>query len=292
MNDIVVQSKEERGLTVAQVKTSINLIQQVMQETMKKDAHYGTIPGCGSKPTLFKAGAEKIMAAFHLVCSPVVDDLSALPDLIRYQVRAEIRAADGRLVGVGIGECSSDEEKYRWRKAIGGEWEDTPEDRRREKWKNGKRGAYKESQVRTNPADLANTILKMAKKRALIDGVLTATAASDCFTQDIEELPDEYIGVVSSNDDNPTPAPRETEDPRVAIWQHKEVRDFHGTEGLHEQLGAHGFNESTMRPLAVESDLNPDKYIEAVGAWLKEKEDAAGREAALDFINEGNSEND
>ena len=39
-----------------------------------------------------------------------------------------------------------------------------------------------------NPADHYNTVLKMAKKRALVDAVLTSTAASDIFTQDLEEI--------------------------------------------------------------------------------------------------------
>ncbi len=39
-----------------------------------------------------------------------------------------------------------------------------------------------------NPADHYNTVLKMAKKRALVDAVLTTTAASDIFTQDLEEI--------------------------------------------------------------------------------------------------------
>ena len=39
-----------------------------------------------------------------------------------------------------------------------------------------------------NPADHYNTVLKMAKKRALVDAVLTTTAASDIFTQDLEDL--------------------------------------------------------------------------------------------------------
>ena len=46
------------------------------------------------------------------------------------------------------------------------------------------------AQVRTEPEDADNTILKMAKKRALIDAVLTVTAASDIFAQDVEDLPD------------------------------------------------------------------------------------------------------
>jgi hypothetical protein len=54
----------------------------------------------------------------------------------------------------------------------------------------------KKKQVRTNPADVANTILKMAKKRAQVDAVITATAASDIFTQDIEDLPPEVVAEI------------------------------------------------------------------------------------------------
>jgi hypothetical protein len=36
--------------------------------------------------------------------------------------------------------------------------------------------------------DSYNTILKMAKKRAYIDAILSATAASDIFTQDLEDF--------------------------------------------------------------------------------------------------------
>ena len=39
-----------------------------------------------------------------------------------------------------------------------------------------------------SPADHYNTVLKMAKKRALVDAVLTTTAASDIFAQDLEDL--------------------------------------------------------------------------------------------------------
>ncbi|MGA9670643.1 MAG: hypothetical protein WBQ94_15640 [Terracidiphilus sp.] len=46
-------------------------------------------------------------------------------------------------------------------------------------------------QVRQEPADLANTILKMAKKRSQIDATLTVTGASSMFEQDLEDLPEE-----------------------------------------------------------------------------------------------------
>jgi hypothetical protein len=50
-----------------------------------------------------------------------------------------------------------------------------------------------EKQEHDNPADFYNTCGKMAKKRALVDAVLTVTAASDIFTQDIEELVDNGV---------------------------------------------------------------------------------------------------
>ena len=52
-----------------------------------------------------------------------------------------------------------------------------------------------------NPADHYNTVLKMAKKRALVDAVLTATAASDIFTQDLEDI----TANIAAN--TPVPAP-------------------------------------------------------------------------------------
>ena len=106
--------------------------------------------------------------------------------------RGVIPSGDG--VGCGIGECSTDEDKYKWRGVNSeAEWNATPEDRRRIKYAKPK-GDWdgQTKQIRTNPADLANTCLKMAKKRAQIDLTLTATAASDVFEQDIEDLPEEY----------------------------------------------------------------------------------------------------
>ncbi len=39
-----------------------------------------------------------------------------------------------------------------------------------------------------NPADMFNTVLKMAKKRAFVDATITATACNDLFTQDLEDI--------------------------------------------------------------------------------------------------------
>jgi hypothetical protein len=170
--------------TAKDIRANVNLIQEVMQAVMKKDVHYGIIPGC-KKPSLYKPGSEKILSTFRLAVDPQVDDLST-PDCARFRVNARItHIGSGQFVGSGIGECSSSEEKYQWRKAVcEEEFNETPEDRKREKWVKPYNGeAYKVKQVRTNVADVANTILKMAKKRAQIDATLTATAASDVFDQ-------------------------------------------------------------------------------------------------------------
>lgn len=178
--------------TSAEIKANVNLIQHVMHDVMKDGTHFGKIPGCGDSPTLLKPGAEKIMATFRLAADPEIEDLST-DDECRYRVKTRLISPSGVFVGAGIGECSSGEEKYKWRRTyIDEEFNETPEDQRREKWiKPYNKQAFKQKQVRTNPADLRNTILKMAKKRSLVDGVLTATAASDIFTQDIEDMPAE-----------------------------------------------------------------------------------------------------
>lgn len=180
-------------IELAQGKAIIN---QVMKAIMKGPSdrdplgvHYGKIPGT-PKPTLFKAGSELILSTFRISADMEVEDIST-EDCIRYRVKCIGRLPDGTVVGYGIGECSTDEEKYRWKKpACNEEWDAAPEHLRRIKWGsyNGKPSQTK--QIRTNPADLANTVLKMAKKRAQIDLTLTATGASDVFDQDLEDLKD------------------------------------------------------------------------------------------------------
>jgi hypothetical protein len=201
MNAMVQQIHElpppGRSLTAAHVREHVNLIQEVMHAVMKKDTHYGVIPGC-KQPSLYKAGSEVLLATFRIAVKPVVTDLST-EDCIRYRVTTiGTHQVSGVVVGEGIGECSSNEEKYKWRKCwTKEEFDASPETRRRIKFTR----SGKEMQIRTEPADLANTVLKMAKKRAQIDMTLTATAASDIFTQDIEDLPDELREEVA-----PTPA--------------------------------------------------------------------------------------
>lgn len=184
MNDMVIYA--DQPLSAAAMRANVNLIQEVMQAVMKPDVHFGKIPGT-PKPTLYKAGAEKIAQAFRIAPSYRTEDLST-PDCVRYRVTCiGTHQTSSIVMGEGMGECSSLEEKYKWRKAYPKEFAAAPEDRKRVKY--GK--DFETQQIRTEPADVANTILKMACKRAQVAMTLNVTAASDIFTQDIEDLPEE-----------------------------------------------------------------------------------------------------
>jgi hypothetical protein len=177
---------------VATIKANVQMVQHVMGEVMKPEVHFGKIPGT-DKPTLLQPGAEQICLAFGWATKYAVEDLS-YTDCVRYRVTCSLYdRRTGELVGEGIGEASSDEEKYRWRKAIcKEEFEATPEDRRRTKYgKTRDGGFYTVDQVRQQPADIANTVLKMGGKRAHIAATKTASGCSDMFAQDLEDLPPE-----------------------------------------------------------------------------------------------------
>ena len=191
-----------RAQTAADVRDHVNLIQSVMQAVMKKDVHYGEIPGT-KKPTLYKPGAEVLAATFRIAVSYRTEDLST-PDCVRYRVTAVgTHQTSGIVMGEGVGECSSNEEKYKWRRAVcDEEFEATPETRRRVKFGKYQGNVEKTKQVRAEPADVANTILKMGAKRAQVAMTLNVTAASDCFAQDIEDLPEHL-----REDDEPAKAP-------------------------------------------------------------------------------------
>jgi len=216
---------EERSVIVADdlnfmpikaMKAQVQVIQQAMKEVMENGCHFGTIPGCGDKPTLLKPGAEKICLLFHLRTNFTVEERQLPGNHREYYVVCTL-LNNGQVIGQGVGSASTMESKHRWRYA---EPESTGIPVPKEYWAAKNNGDFEGMQnalggrgftakktddgwmicKRTdtkveNPdiADVYNTCLKMAKKRAHVDATLTCTAASDIFTQDLEDIPPEQL---------------------------------------------------------------------------------------------------
>lgn len=192
------------------------LVRTVVKEVMVKDLHFGTIPGT-DKDTLFQPGAETLLMTFRVAATFEVEDLST-HDCASYRVRCIGKhQVTGNLLGEGMGSCSSYEAKYKWQRAYGREFNATPEDRRRIKygWDNKKREEYEILQIRTEAADIDNTVLKMAVKRAKVAMAISVTACSDLFSQDLED--EEVRDAKREQRKGPTSGKPKTEPPKAKV---------------------------------------------------------------------------
>ena len=197
-------------ITVDQVMAQVQKIQALMTASMTEGEHYGTIPGT-KKPTLYKAGAEKLSLMFRL--APTFEILQTdLPrDHREYRIVCSLTHINsGRFLGSGVGCCSTMESKYRYRHSericpecgkpaitkgkedFGGGWFCwNKKGGCGAKWDAGDKlieGQDAGKVEHGDPADYWNTALKMAKKRAMNDAVISSTAVSDCFVQ-ADDLP-------------------------------------------------------------------------------------------------------
>lgn len=193
MTDALARQQQPAALALRsaqEIAARTHLVREVLEAVMKVGVHYGTVPGT-DKPSLWQAGADKLLMTFHFSCEPgIVEDLSTAEE-VAYRVRADVREIrTGLLVASGLGFCTSREEKYRWKKATKEQYEAAPADRRRTKVyapKGGKSG-WTAFQIATDAGDVANTVMQMAYKRAKVSATRTACAASDVFDQDLEDL--------------------------------------------------------------------------------------------------------
>jgi hypothetical protein len=219
MSDSAVTVYEPQAfeMSVSQVKAQIVKIQTLMKDLMTEGEHYGaSFPG-DTKKNLLKPGADKLCFMFRL--RPEFDQqLTDLPNQHREVLsKCQIfHVETGVKISEGVGSCSTMEGKYRWRNSArkcpvcgkeaiikgkeeyGGGWIcfkkkdgcgatfdiDDPQITGQESGK----------VENTDIADTYNTVLKQSKKRAYVDAVITACAASDIFTQDLEELTREMDG--------------------------------------------------------------------------------------------------
>lgn len=164
--NVILLNRSESAKTVSVIPdfaTSINeakeriiMLQNFVKEMMIPNIDYGVIPGC-SKPSLMKSGAEKLCDIFGF--SKQLEVTNRIEDyekgFFSYEIKVTlINKKTGLIEADGIGSCNNFERKYK----------------------------------KQDGFTLSNTILKMAKKRALIDAVLSATRSSDIFAQDMEDI--------------------------------------------------------------------------------------------------------
>lgn len=212
--------------SVKEIVAQVKLIQDVMREVMQEGEHYGTIPGCGDKKALLQPGAQKLCMTFRLTPEYVIQEVDLPGGHKEYRITCTLKSIGSQVpVGQGVGSCSSMESKYRYRggtrkcpecgkEAIIMGKRFKPNDPEPgwlcwatkggcgSKWDKDDEiitGQSMEKQENPNPADTFNTVLKMAKKRAFVDATITATAASDIFTQDVGDPEEEVGGHPQSN---------------------------------------------------------------------------------------------
>lgn len=223
-----------RKAAIDDLLNKVALVQEVMKSVMHDGEHYGKIPGCGEKPALLKAGAEKLGMTFRLRPQFDITERDLGHAHREYSIRCTL--SDGTQ---GVGSCSTMESKYRYRqgerkcpecgkatiiigkKEYGGGFLCFAK-------KGGCGAKFLDNDERIlnqqvgkvehdNPADFYNTCLKMGKKRAHVDAIITATACSDIFTQDVEEI------VENRQAAEPTPPPTPAKDLKSKAVEPKET---------------------------------------------------------------------
>lgn len=127
---------------------------------------YGIIPHC-SKPSLLKSGAEKILNYLGLIARTEitnrVEDYNV--GFFSYEAKVFLIDYNGVIKGEGLGLTNTREGKY----------------------------------AKSNGYSVQNVVLKMAKKRALVDAALNVGNLSARFTQDVEDMNIEADSVGGKN---------------------------------------------------------------------------------------------
>jgi len=198
----------DEEFAVSRLVAQKTAIQKAMASVMKADEHYGKIPGTDKdKPTLLQPGADTLCFLFHLRTE--FEEMTAIErdDFVFFKIRCRLfHKRTGEEWGSGIGSANSREKKYQAQTSA----KSCPSCKKPSIFKSKEGGWFcwkkkggcglnfkdgdksiEEQAAEVQPMavwDLHNTILKMALKRAKVSAVLSSTAASDIFTQDLDDL--------------------------------------------------------------------------------------------------------
>ena len=263
------------------------LLMRYVQAHMLEGTDFGVIPGTKNR-TLLKPGAEKLTDLFR--CTPVFEIIERVEDwdrpLIHYVFRCRIVSREtAQVVAEGFGSCNTREAKYRWRTAerkcpkcgkaaiIRGKEEFgggflcfKKKDGCGAKF-DGNDAAITGQVVgrAENPdvADHANTVLKMAKKRAHVDAAIALARCSDMFTQDAEDI----------EQDTPPAVVAPTKAEFAALMASK------GWEWQHVLKALDHTRKTQFVAARTPFEQVPAALIADFAAWLRNEPDVATAEA-------------
>ncbi len=152
-----VQIYEAQNVVVQSKRGGYQITADGAVADLKRDVDFGVIPGT-KKPSLYKAGAEKIARACGMLQHYTIETKIEDPEkpLFFYLVKCELckvsNTGQEYVFYTGYGSANTAERR------------------------NGRNGAF----------DAANATLKMAVKRSLTSAVIAMGALSDLFTMDLE----------------------------------------------------------------------------------------------------------
>lgn len=236
-----VTASGARGLTVEEARTFNDEINRFIESVLVAGTDYGVIPHC-NKPTLLKSGAEKILNYLGLIARTEivnrVEDYNT--GFFSYECKVYLIDYNGVVKGEGIGITNTREGKY----------------------------------AKSSGYAVQNTVLKMAKKRALVDAALNVGNLSARFTQDMEDLkdltPEPDNGNTGSNGRKPKapePAAEPKEKPatkRQLTLLEKLMKESNSSENaLNKYIMNHWGVEDYRKVTGVQASILIEKFQEA-----------------------------
>jgi hypothetical protein len=299
-----------RPLAMRQVLEEQQEIRSILKEyigqNMVSEIDFGVIPGTVN-PTLLQPGAEKLAEIFR--CVPEYEVTTRTEQwetgLFHYEFFCKLIHRDsGAVIAEGMGSCNSREGRYWWRNAsrkcpscgkeaiikgkeeYGGGWLCW-------KKKDGCGATFEENDAgiidqkagkvaNEDIASCVNTVLKMAKKRALVDAsIVLARKYGFNFTQDMEDQRDHDEQAPPKQQPkkevakpNITTAKADSA-AKIAAGRAAAAMGIDSLRRWWKALGADGQSkalkalmDSELKPLAAQADAKPPMPAEERGdAW-------------------------
>ena len=240
MSEVAVQERsflpqiDEKA--IMELKRHYDMFRTLQKRVLELEVDYGWPSGRRQgKPSLYKSGAEKLTRLFNLAAEFQIVKMVEEEGFIEYIFKCTLKTPEGFVVGEGYGAANSREKKH---------WKSDP-------WAN------------------QNTILKMAKKRAHVDAVLTGLGASNVFTQDIEDYEEEEHHTYHLNSEKATEAQLRKIHVLIKDYAKEVGKDPEEIkEAIKRKHGVEHINELTKEEASA--------VIEHLERYLKEKTAVAG----------------